>query len=49
MAAVLFLLVVLLRDPLQRKYSAFGLLIVALGVPVYYAWHGRRRPGPAGD
>lgn len=38
MAAVLFLLVVLLRDPVQRKYSAFGLLIVALGVPVYYGW-----------
>jgi APA family basic amino acid/polyamine antiporter len=38
MAAVLFLLVVLLRDPVQRKYSAFGLLIVAFGVPVYYAW-----------
>jgi APA family basic amino acid/polyamine antiporter len=42
MAAVLFLLVVLLLDPVQRKYSAFGLLIVALGVPVYYFWKPRR-------
>ena len=41
MAAVFFLLVVLLLDPVQRKYSAFGLLIVALGVPVYYLWRGR--------
>jgi APA family basic amino acid/polyamine antiporter len=38
MAAVLFLLVVLLVDPVQRQYSAFGLLIVALGVPVYFVW-----------
>lgn len=38
MAAVLFLLVVLLVDPVQRQYSAFGLLIVALGVPVYFLW-----------
>jgi len=36
--AVLFLLVVLLVDPVQRQYSAFGLLIVALGVPVYFLW-----------
>jgi hypothetical protein len=28
----------------QRKYSAFGLLIVALGVPVYYIW----KPRPQG-
>jgi basic amino acid/polyamine antiporter, APA family len=41
MAAVLFLLVVLLVDPVQRKYSAFGLLIVALGVPVFYFWKPR--------
>jgi APA family basic amino acid/polyamine antiporter len=38
MAAVVFLLVVLLVDPVQRKYSAFGLLIVALGIPIYLAW-----------
>jgi APA family basic amino acid/polyamine antiporter len=38
LAAVLFLLLVLLIDPVQRQYSAFGLLIVALGVPVYFAW-----------
>jgi APA family basic amino acid/polyamine antiporter len=38
MAAVLFLLVVLLLDPVQRKYSAFGLLIVSLGIPIYYFW-----------
>jgi basic amino acid/polyamine antiporter, APA family len=38
MAAVLFLLVVLLVDPVQRQYSAFGLLIVALGIPVYFVW-----------
>ena len=38
MAAIAFLLVVLLVDPVQRKYSAFGLLIVALGIPIYLAW-----------
>ena len=38
LAAVLFLLLVLLIDPVQRQYSAFGLLIVALGVPVYFLW-----------
>jgi basic amino acid/polyamine antiporter, APA family len=43
MAAVLFLLVVLLLDPVQRKYSAFGLLIVGLGVPVYRLWKALRR------
>jgi APA family basic amino acid/polyamine antiporter len=41
MAAVAFLLWVLLNDPVQRKYSFFGLLIVALGVPVYYFWKPR--------
>ncbi len=40
--AIAFLLVVLLLDPVQRKYSALGLLIVALGVPVYFVW---RRAG----
>jgi APA family basic amino acid/polyamine antiporter len=44
MAAVGFLLVVLLLDPVQRKYSAFGLLIVAMGVPVYHFWK-PRAPG----
>jgi APA family basic amino acid/polyamine antiporter len=38
MAAVLFLLVVLLLDPVQRKYSALGLLIVGAGIPVYLIW-----------
>jgi APA family basic amino acid/polyamine antiporter len=38
MLAVVYLLVVLLVDPVQRQYSAFGLLIVALGVPVYFLW-----------
>lgn len=42
MAAVLFLLVVLLLDPVQRKFSAFGLIIVLLGLPVYLIW---RRAG----
>lgn len=41
MAANAFLLVVLLADPQQRKFSALGLLIVALGIPVYLLW---RRP-----
>jgi APA family basic amino acid/polyamine antiporter len=41
MAANVFLLVVLLVDPQQRKFSALGLLIVALGIPVYLVW---RRP-----
>jgi APA family basic amino acid/polyamine antiporter len=36
--AVAFLLVVLLADPQQRKFSALGLLIVATGVPVYLIW-----------
>ena len=36
--AIAFLLVVLLADPQQRKFSALGLLIVALGVPVYALW-----------
>jgi APA family basic amino acid/polyamine antiporter len=36
--SIAFLLVVLLVDPVQRKFSAFGLLIVALGVPVYWLW-----------
>jgi APA family basic amino acid/polyamine antiporter len=43
MAAVSFLLIVLLLDPVQRKYSAFGLLIVALGVPVYAIWKRKSR------
>jgi APA family basic amino acid/polyamine antiporter len=39
-----FLLVVLLADPQQRKFSALGLLIVATGIPVYLVWrHGSRR------
>ncbi len=37
--AIAFLLVVLLVDPEKRKFSAFGLLIVALGIPVYLLWH----------
>jgi APA family basic amino acid/polyamine antiporter len=37
-AANAFLLVVLLADPQQRKFSALGLLIVALGIPVYAIW-----------
>jgi basic amino acid/polyamine antiporter, APA family len=38
MLLVLFLLVVLLVDPVQRQYSAFGLVIVSLGVPIYASW-----------
>jgi hypothetical protein len=41
MAANAFLMIVLLADPQQRKFSALGLLIVALGIPVYLLW---RRP-----
>jgi len=37
-AAIAFLLVVLLVDPKQRLYSGLGLLIVLLGVPVYALW-----------
>jgi len=40
--AIAFLLVVLLADPQQRKFSALGLLIVALGVPVYAIWRRSR-------
>jgi APA family basic amino acid/polyamine antiporter len=36
--ALAFLLVVLLADPQQRKFSALGLLIVATGIPVYLVW-----------
>jgi APA family basic amino acid/polyamine antiporter len=36
--AIAFLLMVLLVDPVKRQFSAFGLVIVALGVPVYLAW-----------
>jgi APA family basic amino acid/polyamine antiporter len=42
MAALAFLLVVLLASPQQRTYSALGLAIVAAGVPVYLIW---RRAG----
>jgi hypothetical protein len=42
MAANGFLLVVLLADPQQRKFSALGLLIVALGIPVYLVWRKNR-------
>ena len=45
MAAVGFLLVVLLVDPVQRKYSAFGLLIVALGIPIYASWRKKQCEG----
>jgi APA family basic amino acid/polyamine antiporter len=37
-----FLLVVLLADPQQRKFSALGLLIVATGIPVYLLWRRAR-------
>ena len=40
--AIAFLLVVLLADPQQRKFSALGLLIVALGIPVYAVWRRAR-------
>jgi APA family basic amino acid/polyamine antiporter len=40
-AALAFLLVVLLASPQQRTYSALGLAIVAAGIPVYLIW---RRP-----
>ncbi|MCU0621716.1 MAG: amino acid permease [Gemmatimonadales bacterium] len=45
MVAIAFLLVVLLVDPEKRKFSAFGLVLVALGLPVYLLWHRRGRPG----
>ncbi|HEV2086178.1 MAG TPA: amino acid permease [Gemmatimonadales bacterium] len=38
-----FLLVVLLADPQQRKFSALGLLIVATGIPIYLVWRRRSR------
>jgi APA family basic amino acid/polyamine antiporter len=40
--ALAFLLVVLLADPVQRKFSALGLLIVATGIPVYLIWRRSR-------
>ncbi len=40
--AISFLLVVLLVDPVKRKFSAFGLVIVALGIPVYWLWNRAR-------
>lgn len=42
--ATLGIVIALLADPVQRKFSALGLLIVALGVPVYALW---RRAGRA--
>jgi hypothetical protein len=36
--AIAFLLMVLLVDPVKRQFSAFGLVIVALGIPVYWMW-----------
>jgi len=47
MIAVAFVAAVLLIDPVQRKFSAFGLVIVALGVPVYLFW--RKGARPAGE
>ena len=44
-AAIAFLLVVLLVDPDKRKFSAFGLVIVALGLPAYFLWHRRGHGG----
>ena len=44
--AIAFLLVVLLVDPDKRKFSAFGLLIVALGIPVYFLWRRADRQAP---
>jgi APA family basic amino acid/polyamine antiporter len=44
--AIAFLLVVLLVDPDKRKFSAFGLLIVALGIPVYFLWRRVDRQAP---
>jgi len=38
MAAVALIAVDLLVDPVQRKFSAFGLVIVALGLPIYGLW-----------
>jgi APA family basic amino acid/polyamine antiporter len=28
----------LLVQPAQQRYAGLGLIVVALGVPVYYAW-----------
>src|SRR5919107_415327 len=49
MAANAFLLVVLLADPQQRKFSALGLLIVALGIPVYLVWRRGSGTGLSGQ
>ena len=37
-AATASILIVLLVDPQQRLYSGLGLLLVLLGVPVYWLW-----------
>ena len=34
----------LLLQPAQQRYAGLGLIIVALGVPVYYAWRRFARP-----
>ncbi|HEU4700493.1 MAG TPA: amino acid permease [Gemmatimonadales bacterium] len=44
MAAVALIAIDLLVDPVQRKFSAFGLVIVALGLPVYWLWRRASRP-----
>jgi APA family basic amino acid/polyamine antiporter len=41
------IMVVLLVDPQQRLYSGLGLLLVLLGVPVYWLWR-RVQPVAAG-
>ncbi|HEU4681625.1 MAG TPA: amino acid permease [Gemmatimonadales bacterium] len=41
-AALAFLLVVLLASPQQRTYSVLGLAIVAAGIPVYLLWRRSR-------
>ncbi|MGH7631525.1 MAG: APC family permease [Gemmatimonadales bacterium] len=41
-----FILVVLLVDPQQRLYSGLGLLLVLLGVPVYWLWRRGQAPTP---
>ncbi len=47
--AIAFLLYVLLADPVKRKFSAFGLVIVALGIPVYLLWRRGAGAPPAAD
>jgi APA family basic amino acid/polyamine antiporter len=46
MLACLAIALILLIDPEKQKFAGSGLVIVLLGIPVYYLWRARRKPRP---